>query len=174
MAVEPGVGVGHREDQRILHDEVDPVDPLQHERVGEEEPHRGHHRRVEVHATAERAVVGAQELFEGGRGVEALQLERNQDRGELLLEERRWEDAGHEHVNELTMAIDQPEIRDRGRELGHLLDLLADRPDERPLGRGVVGELLCPEREQGHEAQLTLERKGVRVPIDGRLEVGRV
>ena len=173
VAVEAGVRVGGGEDQRIVDVELHPVDPLQHERVGEEDPHRADHRRVEVHAAAQRAVLGAQEPLERRRGVEALQQERDQDGRELLLEECRREDAGHEHVDQRAMALDHAQVGDRIQELRHLLDLLADRSDERPLGGGVVAELLAPEGEQRREAQLALERKAARVGLERGLKVGR-
>ena len=173
VAVEPCLGIGDGEDQWIVHDEIDAVHPLQDERVGEEQPHRAHHWQVEVHPAAQRTVLAAEELVEGRSGVEALQLERDQDGGELLLEERRRKDTGHEQIHELAVALDHAEVCDRDHQLGHLLDLLADHPHERPLGRGVVTELLGPEREQRRQAQLALEGKAVGIAVERRLEVGR-
>ncbi len=173
VAIEAGVGVGGGEDQRIVDVELDAVDPFEHERVGEEEPHRADHRRVEVDPAAQRAVLGAQQPLERRRGVEALEEERDQDGRELLLEEGRRKDARHEHVDQGAVALDHAQVRDRAQELRHLPDLLAHRPDERPLGRGVVTELLGPEREQRRQAQLALERKAVRVGLQRCLKVGR-
>ena len=57
--------------------------------------------------------------------------------------------ASHDDLDELAMAVDDAQIRDRAQELRHLADLLADRPDEGSLGGRVVAEPLFPEPEEG-------------------------
>jgi hypothetical protein len=159
VAVELRVRIGHGQHQRIVDDEVDPVDPLQNQLVGVEDPKRAHHGRVEVHPAAEGPVFRAQVPLEGRRGVEALELERDENGRELLLEEGRREDTGHDYLDELLMTVDDAEIRDGAQELGHLGDLVADGPDEDPFRGGIVAELLFPEPQQRGQGQLALERK---------------
>src|SRR4029434_1979531 len=88
-------------------------------------------------------------------------------------EEGRRKDAGHDDLDQLAMAVDDAQIRDRAHELRHLADLLADRPDEDPLGGRVVAKLLFPESEEGGQAQLAPKRKPVRVAEERSLQIGR-
>ena len=133
MAVEPRLGIGDREDERVVEVQLDGVDAGQHERVGAKEPHGIQGRRLDVHATVEGAVVGEKQLLERRRGVEASELERR-DRGAVLpVEDRRREDGGHEHVHELPVAIDDRGVRDRSQEFWRRFGRLANGPGERAL-----------------------------------------
>jgi len=103
-------------------------------------------------------------MVEGRRGVETLQLERDQDGGELLLEERRRKDPGHEQLHELAVAIDHAEVRDRGHQLGHVLDLLADHPHERPLAEVSSPNFLAQNASSGARLSSLLKGKPLGSP----------
>ena len=173
VALEPGVRIGHRQGQRVVHAQLDRVDARQHQRVGLQAAHRVQRRRIQIHLETDGTIFAPEQAFEGRRGVEAPQLERDQRRAELLLEGGRREDGRHQDVDELTIPGDDREIRDRAEQLRRLLGLLLDDPGEASLGRQHVAELARPEALQRGQAQLGPEREPLWVIFDGALDVNR-
>ncbi len=167
---------GGEDHHRNVASELDAVDPLEDQLVGEREP-LGRHRRVhgalpqEARQALQRAVRIHERAPEGRRRVERPQMEGEEGRAVLLLPEGRREERGHHQVDERLMRADDRQVVDHPGQLGGLPGLLANQTRDRPPAELVIGGELGPERDQRGEAQLAPERERVRIRA-GRTTTG--
>ena len=178
VPVQPGLEVGDGEDHRHVAPQVDAVDPLEDQLVGEQQPRPGQGLRdalglQEAGAAAQRSVRAHQRAPERRRRVERPQLEREQRRAVLLLPEGGGEHRGHHQVHEAAMLVQHREILDDGGQLRSLARLLAHEAGDRPATELVVGRQLRPELDQRREAQLAPEGKGPVIRRGRRGDGGR-
>ena len=171
MTIEAGLRVGHREDDRNVHLDLDSVDAAQDHGVGVAEAHRRHRHQVGVDAGPEEAVLALEHPLEGGRGKERPEVERDHGGAVLLLPEGRREDHRHQHVDQLLVPGHYGKVLDRLPQLGRLPQLLFDHPRQHSLDRVRPRHLLRPEVDERSQAQLDLERKLRRGGCDERLQV---
>src|SRR5215467_10393057 len=124
--------------------------------------------RMSWYASMRRApatVCAHERAAERGRRVERAQLEGIQGRSVLLLPESQRKQRAHDQVDECAMVLNQRFVMDHGRQLGCRASPLTNQPRDRSAAELMIGGQLGPEGDQGGEAELTSERKGLRIRL---------
>ena len=173
MPLEPGVRIARGEDERVVHVERHAVVGAQDGVVGVEEPPVGGALGVQVQPPLERPVRVEQEAPEARRRVDRAQLEGNRGGRVVLLPGRRREDARHQDLDQLAVALEHRGVVDRSPELGRPLEPPADRPGDVARDARLGGRAL-PRGDQRGEAQLApeRERRGRKLEPEARLGSG--
>src|SRR5262249_21457583 len=97
---------------------------------------------------------------EGRRRVDALELERDEGGGILLLPRGRREHDGHQRLDQVVVPVENRDVLDRFRQLRRLSQRGLDRSAQRAAKRARVGrDLPLPELDQRREAQFYVEGK---------------
>ena len=173
VAVERGVGIGHRADQRVVDLHLDAVQAAQDQCVGVPHSHSADHGRLEVDASLDRAVLGHEQVPHQRRGVKATQLEREHGGAILLLPRGPWKYRRHQDVDQITVPLDHGGVADGAGELWRPANFLRDDPGQRRLGRPLGGNGPGPKGDQRLQAQLATEWEPVRIRFQRTLDVDK-
>src|SRR4029077_16216269 len=97
---------------------------------------------------------------EGPRAVDAAKRERDERAHVGLVPEHQREDRAHQCIDEPAMLVQQGDVVDGARQLGHRAEAGHEVARELAPGRILLG-LLLPESDQQRQAHLALQRKGL-------------
>ena len=168
VAIQPGLGLRHGQDQRVVHRELDAVQALEDQRVGVQQPEVLQRVHLEIEPPVEDAVRAHDVVVEGARAVDAAERERDQGAHVGLLPEHSWEHRAHQPVHQLPVLVQHGDVVDGPEERGHLVHARHERPRHLPAHGRVLG-LLVPEADQRGEAEAALEGE---IPREVRGELG--
>ena len=155
----PDVGVGRRQDQRIVDVERHAVVGAQDSVVGVEEAPVGDAFATHVHPSLERAVGVQQEAAEVRGRVNGAELEGDGGGHVVAVPGAGREDPRHQHRDQLLVLLDDRQVVDRPSELGRGLETPAHGAGDIARDAGLGGRGF-PRGDQRVEAQLAPVREG--------------